>query len=129
MILHTSRGGSLSFAFHQVNLGVRPATCNDRISGQAVHCASSTTTGTPVWTVYTYDPRGRALSVTRPGNAGSTAYQYAGNTVKVIEPVTTRWKKFTLDADGQLTQVEEPGSLFTKSATTPTANLPARPRR
>ncbi len=36
-----------------------------------------------------------------------------GNTVKVIEPNPARWKKFTLDADGNITQVEEPGALLT----------------
>lgn len=73
-------------------------------------------TGTPVWTEYAYDARGRTISVTPPGGAGSTTYEYSGNTVKVLEPQdpnTPRWKKFTLDADGNITQVEEPGSLFT----------------
>jgi RHS repeat-associated protein len=63
---------------------------------------------TPVWTTYTYDARGRTLSVTPPGNAGSTTYSYAGNTVTVTEPSGTRWKKYTVDVFGNLVHVTEP---------------------
>jgi RHS repeat-associated protein len=63
---------------------------------------------TPVFTNYAYDARGRTLSITPPGGAGSTTYVYAGNTVTVTDP-SGRWKKFTMDALGRLTQVTEPG--------------------
>ena len=62
---------------------------------------------TPVWTTYTYDARGRTLSVTPPGNAGSTIYVYEGNTVKVTDPAG-KWKKYEMDAFGNLARVWEP---------------------
>lgn len=62
---------------------------------------------TPVWTTYTYDARGRTLSVTPPGNAGATTYLYEGNTVKVTD-AAGKWKKYELDAHGNLVKVWEP---------------------
>jgi len=49
----------------------------------------------------------RRLSVTQPGNTGTTAYVYEGNTVKVTDPAG-KWKKYTSDAVGNLVQVTEP---------------------
>lgn len=60
------------------------------------------------WTEYEFDARGRTVKVTPPGNMGFTSYVYEGNTVKVIEPGGTRWKRFTLDALGRLVKVTEP---------------------
>jgi len=63
--------------------------------------------GTVYWTTYSYDCLGRTLSVTQPGNSGTTTYVYEGNTVKVTDPVG-KWKKYTSDAVGNLVQVTEP---------------------
>jgi RHS repeat-associated protein len=66
-----------------------------------------------VWTTYTYDELGRVKSVTLPpntgtaGSSGQTTYEYVLNTVKVTDPAG-RWKKYTMDGFGNLTQVEEP---------------------
>jgi len=64
------------------------------------------------WTVYTYDALGRTVSVQLPSTdgtnpAGTTTYVYEGNTVKTTDPAG-KWKKFTMDAMGNLTQVNEP---------------------
>ncbi len=63
--------------------------------------------GTIYWTTYTYDGLGRTLSISHPGNTGTTTYVYQGNTVKVIDP-TGRWKTSTYDALGNLVQMSEP---------------------
>lgn len=63
---------------------------------------------------YTYDELGRVLTVTHPpntgstGNSGTTSYVYSANTVKITSPVTSRWKKYTMDGYGNLTRVDEP---------------------
>jgi YD repeat-containing protein len=62
---------------------------------------------TPVWTTYTYDGIGRTLSVQLPDGASTTTYVYQGNTVTVTDPAG-KWKKFSVDALGNLTQVIEP---------------------
>ena len=66
----------------------------------------------PVWTTYTYDGIGRTLTVvtskeSSPDTVSSTNYLYEGQTVKVTD-ATGKWKKYTTDALGQLTQVNEP---------------------
>ncbi len=63
--------------------------------------------GTVYWTTYSYDCLGRTLSVAQPGNTGTTAYVYEGNTVKVTDPAL-KWKKYTTDALGNIVQVTEP---------------------
>ena len=72
--------------------------------------------GTQVWTTYTYDTSGRTLTVTKPDNASTTHYAYAGNTTTVTDPAG-KWKKFTTDALGNLTQVTEPDPANPASAT------------
>ncbi len=62
---------------------------------------------TPVYTTYTYDPLGRTTSVTLPDGVSTTTYAYSGNTVTVTDP-GGRWKKYTSDAFGNVTQVNEP---------------------
>jgi RHS repeat-associated protein len=62
--------------------------------------------GTVYWTTYTYDCLGRTLSVAQPGNSGTTTYVYEGNMVTVTDPAG-KWKKYTSDALGNLTQVTE----------------------
>ena len=59
------------------------------------------------WTTYTYDALGRTVSVALPSSAGTTTYLYEGNTVKTTDPAG-KWKKFTMNAMGNLTQVNEP---------------------
>jgi YD repeat-containing protein len=68
----------------------------------------------PTTTTYVYDGIGRTLSVTTVGTetggsttTSTTTYQYQGNTVTVTD-ATGKWKKFTLDSSGNLTQVNEP---------------------
>ncbi|MGC4052292.1 MAG: RHS repeat-associated core domain-containing protein [Paludibaculum sp.] len=67
---------------------------------------------TPKYTEYTYDGRGRTVTVALPDGAGQTTYLYEGNTVKVSSPVRDAsrpiWKKYTMDAFGNLVQVNEP---------------------
>ena len=70
------------------------------------------------WTTYAYDALGRTTSVTAPDNSVTT-YAYLGNTVTVTDPAG-KWKKYTMDAMGNLTQVEEPrpgGGTYTTSYT------------
>ena len=62
---------------------------------------------TPVYTTYVYDPLGRTTQVTLPDGASRTTYTYSGNTVTVTDP-GGRWKKYTMDAFGNTTQVNEP---------------------
>ena len=68
--------------------------------------------GTVYWTTYTYDALGRTLAVTLPSTngtspAGITTYLYEGNMVKTTD-AAGKWKKFTMNALGQLTKVIEP---------------------
>lgn len=63
--------------------------------------------GTVYWTTYMYDALGRTISVSQPGNSGTTTYSYQGNTTTVTDPAG-RWKKFTSNAFGNLIQVNEP---------------------
>ncbi|MGD1098721.1 MAG: hypothetical protein ABSB35_42955 [Bryobacteraceae bacterium] len=63
--------------------------------------------GTPVYTAYTYDGIGRTLSVVSPDGASTTTYSYQGNLVTVTDPAGKQ-KTFTMDAFGNLTQVQEP---------------------
>ena len=57
-------------------------------------------------TSYTYDGRGRTLTVTLP-DGSVTRYDYTGNTTKVTD-AAGKWKKQTTDAMGNLTTVTEP---------------------
>jgi RHS repeat-associated protein len=63
--------------------------------------------GTPAYTTYTYDGIGRTLTVVAPDGYSTTSYLYLGNTVKVTDPAG-KWKIFTMDTFGHLTQVDEP---------------------
>jgi len=62
-----------------------------------------------IWTTYTYDGIGRTLTATTTGTetTSTTSYLYQGNTVTVTDAVGN-WKKYTMNALGQLTQVNEP---------------------
>ncbi len=64
---------------------------------------------TQVWTTYTYDGIGRTLTTSTVGSdtQSTTTYVYQGNTVTVTD-ATGKWKKYTMDALGQLVQVNEP---------------------
>ena len=63
--------------------------------------------GTVYWTTYAYDALGRTLTVTLPGNMGTTAYLYEGEKVKATD-AAGKWKRFTMNALGQIVQVNEP---------------------
>ncbi len=62
--------------------------------------------GTVYWTTNTYDGLGRTTRVDLPGGTGYSMYEYAGNTVTKTDPAG-RWKKYTMDAMGNLTSVTE----------------------
>ena len=74
--------------------------------------------GSVYWTVYTYDGIGRTTSVI-PDRASTTSYLYTGEDVKVTD-AAGKWKKFTTDAAGNLTQVVEPDPLNLPNGTLPT---------
>ncbi|MBZ5610115.1 MAG: hypothetical protein LAP38_17780, partial [Acidobacteriia bacterium] len=61
---------------------------------------------TVYWTTHYYDGLGRTTSVVAP-DGSTTSYAYAANTVTVTDPAG-KWKKFSMDALGNLTQVQEP---------------------
>jgi len=63
--------------------------------------------GTVQWTTMVYDAIGRTVAVQQPAGSGTATTAYAGNTVTVTDPAG-RWKKYTSDALGNLTQVTEP---------------------
>ncbi|QOY90035.1 RHS repeat domain-containing protein [Paludibaculum fermentans] len=79
--------------------------------------------GTPKYTEYTYDGRGRTVTVALPDSAGQTTYLYEGNTVLVTSPVrdSTRpiWKKYIMDAFGNLVHVIEPNPAYTVGGSEP----------
>ena len=64
---------------------------------------------TPVWTTYTYDGIGRTVTSSTVGSdtQSATNYVYQGNTVTVTD-AAGKWKKYTMDALGELVQVNEP---------------------
>ena len=61
----------------------------------------------PAYTTYTYDGIGRTLTAVAADGASTTTYSYQGNTVTVTDPAL-KWKKYTTDVLGQLSQVNEP---------------------
>jgi RHS repeat-associated protein len=63
--------------------------------------------GTVYYTIYSYDGIGRTLSVLKPDGASTTTYSYAGNSVTTTDPAG-KWKTYTMDAFGNVTQVVEP---------------------
>jgi hypothetical protein len=71
--------------------------------------------GAQVWTTFNYDGLGRTVSEVAWGGATRT-YLYVANTVKATDEAG-KWKKYWMDAFGNLTKVEEPnpagGSFFT----------------
>ncbi|MEO8131260.1 MAG: hypothetical protein ABI822_29455, partial [Bryobacteraceae bacterium] len=77
--------------------------------------------GTVYWTTYTYDARGRTLSVVAADGASTTTYVYSAtnDSVSMTDPAG-KTKTMTMDALGNLTQVVEPnpaGGTFTTSYT------------
>jgi RHS repeat-associated protein len=71
--------------------------------------APHTPTGAVYWTTYTYDGLGRTTQKELP-DGSITHYSYAGNTVTVSDPAG-KSKTFTIDALGNLTQVQEPNPV------------------
>ena len=61
--------------------------------------------GTVYWTSYLYDSMGRTHTVTAP-DGSVTTYTYSGNTVTATD-AANHSKTFTMDAFGNLTQVNE----------------------
>ncbi len=62
--------------------------------------------GTVYWTTYSYDGLGRTTQVQLPDGSISH-YAYAGNVVTVTDPAG-KYKNFSMDALGNLYQVQEP---------------------
>jgi YD repeat-containing protein len=63
--------------------------------------------GNPIYyTTYNYDVQGRTTSTVAPDGSSTTTYNYTGNTVQVTDPAG-KYKIFTMDAFGNLTQVSE----------------------
>ena len=56
--------------------------------------------------------------VTLPDGASHTTYAYSGNTVTVTDP-GGRWKKYTMDVFGNVTQVNEPNPAGRRGLRTP----------
>ena len=55
-----------------------------------------------------HDAIGRTLTTVAPDGASTTSYTYQGNVVTVTDPAG-KWKQYTMDAFGELTQVVEQG--------------------
>jgi RHS repeat-associated protein len=71
---------------------------------------------TVYWKTYTYDGLGRTVSATEADGTSTTTYAYQGNTVQITDPAG-KWRKFTMDAFGNLTSVLEPDPLNQPSGT------------
>ncbi len=98
--------GNGSTTVSTVNTVYGPCACSPL--GKMTQVSQPYTPGaTPVWTTYTYDGLGRTVKVVSPDGASSTTYAYAGNTTTITDPAG-KWKKQTVDAFGNLTQVNEP---------------------
>ncbi|HTS46968.1 MAG TPA: RHS repeat-associated core domain-containing protein [Bryobacteraceae bacterium] len=78
-------------------------------------------TDSPVYTTYNYDGMGRTTSVVAP-DGSTTSYSYSGNNVTVTDPAG-KWKTFTMDAMGNLTQVQEPDPSLGTVTTTYTYDI------
>ena len=63
--------------------------------------------GTVYWTTSNYDALGRTSSVVAADGASTITYAYSGNTTTVTD-AAGKWKKQTVDAMGNLTQVNDP---------------------
>ena len=71
-----------------------------------------------MYKVNTYDALGRTLTTILPDGASTTSYSYQGNTVTVTDPAG-KWKQYTMDAFGELTQVvEQPPGTDSNHVTT-----------
>ncbi len=71
---------------------------------------------TQYWTVNTYDALGRTISVLSPDGSSTKTYAYAGNTATVTDEAG-KWKKYSMDAMGNLLQVTEPDPANPTTAT------------
>jgi len=72
--------------------------------------------GAQYWTTNTFDGSGRTVSTQLPDGSSATTYVYQGNTVTVTDPAG-KWKKFTVDAFGNVTSVLEPDATYTTVTT------------
>jgi YD repeat-containing protein len=73
-------------------------------------------------TYYNYDGLGRVTYSNLPDAGSAMYYFYSGNTVQVDDPAFI-WKKFTRDAFGNLTQVQEPDPALGTVTTTYTYDI------
>jgi RHS repeat-associated protein len=69
---------------------------------------------TAVYTNFSYDALGRSKQVTPP-SSGFTQYDYSGNAVTLTDPAGKQ-RKSIADALGRLVEVDEPGEVFSGSA-------------
>ncbi len=72
--------------------------------------------GAQYWTTNTFDGSGRTVSTQLPDGSSATTYVYQGNTVTVTDPAG-KWKRFTVDAFGNVTSVLEPDPTYTTVTT------------
>ncbi len=109
-----SESGNGSTVLSVVETTYDPCACSPMGKTSAVSMPHAPGAGA-VWTSSTYDGLGRTTRVTNPDGSHKD-YVYSGNTVQAADEAGA-WKKYTQDAFGSLTQVEEPnpagGSFFT----------------
>jgi YD repeat-containing protein len=104
----------------------RSTPCRSRLSRPERDTSSINYTPflAPNGTVYrkqnTYDGLGRTVSSTEADGTSTTTYAYLGNTVQITDPAG-KWRKFTMDAFGNLTSVLEPDPLNQPSGTLTTS--------
>lgn len=98
-------GGPSLYCESVVNTQYAPCACSSLGKVSAVS-EPYPPGGTPIWTTYTYDGRGRTLTKTAP-DGSVTQYSYSGNNTTVTDPAG-KWKTFTRDTFGNLTVITEP---------------------
>ncbi len=105
--------GSTDIAVSQVDTQYEPCACSPL--GRVKRVSRPYLGANPqYWTEYTYDQMRRTTAVIQPAGSGSTTYSYQGNAVTVTDPAG-KWKKFEMDAAGNLTSVTEPDPVNTGS--------------
>ncbi len=98
--------GSSDIAVSQMDTEYGPCACSPM--GKVKRVSRPYAGATPqYWTEYQYDQMGRTTAVIQPAGSGSTTYSYEGNAVTVTDPAG-KWKKFEMDAAGNLRTVTEP---------------------